>query len=245
VGAVLGRLLADEPEITFHFCAKSTEAVALANEVLPTVILQDLIMPDIDGLTLVGRFRSNPATALTPVIVLSANDDANTRSNAQAAGASDFLVKLPPKHDLLACIRRHAIPAERDNPPWQRQEPQANSEQTLDPLVLEAFREAGSSPAFTVSLIDQFMHDAELHVAALAIAAGLQDAAAWKATAHRLKGSSLMMGAKRLGALCAQLEDDPQTLAESAVSPARIDAMNAELARVKDAFAIQREALTR
>jgi HPt (histidine-containing phosphotransfer) domain-containing protein len=54
-----------------------------------------------------------------------------------------------------------------------------------------------------------------------------------------------MMGAKRLGALCAQLEDDPQTLAEAAVSPARINAMNAELARVKDAFAIQREALTR
>jgi PleD family two-component response regulator len=36
---------------------------ATANEFGPTVILQDLVMPEVDGLTLVKFFRANPATA--------------------------------------------------------------------------------------------------------------------------------------------------------------------------------------
>ena len=48
------------------------------------------------------------ATARTPIIVLSGNEDADTRTRALAAGADDYLVKLPSKADLLACLRRHA-----------------------------------------------------------------------------------------------------------------------------------------
>ena len=65
-------------------------------------------MPDIDGLTLVGLYRTNPQTATTPIIVLSGNDDAASRANALAAGADDYLVKLPKKAALVECIRRHA-----------------------------------------------------------------------------------------------------------------------------------------
>jgi PleD family two-component response regulator len=111
VSAVLERLLASEPDITLHSCQESSAAIARANEIRPSVILQDLVLPGIDGLTMLGLFRANPSTASTPVIVLSANDDGDTRTRALARGATDYLVKLPAKRDLIDCIRRHAIKA--------------------------------------------------------------------------------------------------------------------------------------
>src|ERR1700704_846902 len=108
VGVALGRLLATEQDIELHCCYEAVEAIAEANKVAPRLILQDLVMPDIDGLTLLGMFRRNQITVETPVIVLSGNDDAESRTRALAAGANDYLLKLPAKADLLACIRRHA-----------------------------------------------------------------------------------------------------------------------------------------
>ena len=60
IGAALGVLLRSEPDIDLHCCLWAVNAVALANQIAPTLILQDLIMPDIDGLTLVRAFRANP-----------------------------------------------------------------------------------------------------------------------------------------------------------------------------------------
>jgi PleD family two-component response regulator len=111
IGAVLKRLFATEPDIELHCCRHALEAVARANEIGPAVILQDLVLPDIDGLTMVRLFRANPSTADTPIIVLSGNDDDDTRARALAEGAVDYLVKVPPKSVFVDCIRRHAAPA--------------------------------------------------------------------------------------------------------------------------------------
>src|SRR5208337_4125721 len=69
------RALANQTDIDFHYCADAREAVAIANQIKPTVILQDLVMPGVDGLTLVKQFRANPATRDTPIIVLSTNEN--------------------------------------------------------------------------------------------------------------------------------------------------------------------------
>ena len=80
----------------------------MANRLHPTVILQDLIMPGIDGMTLVRRFRENAATRQTPIIVLSTKEDPVVKGEAFAAGANDYLVKLPDKVELVARIRYHS-----------------------------------------------------------------------------------------------------------------------------------------
>jgi PleD family two-component response regulator len=108
IGAMVRSLLATEQDIDVHCCLKALDALEDANRVHPTVILQDLVLPDIDGLTLVRMFRGNPSTATAAIIVLSGNDDAATRTGALAAGADDYLIKLPAKTDFVACIRRHA-----------------------------------------------------------------------------------------------------------------------------------------
>ncbi|NEK71035.1 MAG: response regulator, partial [Xanthomonas perforans] len=74
----------------------------------PTVILQDLVMPGVDGLTLLGEYRARPALRDVPIIVLSTKDDATVKSSAFAAGANDYLVKLPDTIELVARLRYHS-----------------------------------------------------------------------------------------------------------------------------------------
>jgi two-component system chemotaxis family response regulator WspR len=107
IAQALRRLLADVPDIDLHYCCDPTEAIREANQIRPTVILQDLVMPSIDGLDLVRLFRANSETAETPIIVLSAEEDAATKSKAFAIGANDYLVKLPDRVELIARIRYH------------------------------------------------------------------------------------------------------------------------------------------
>src|SRR5580704_8022435 len=108
VAQVVRRLLADLPDIDLHYCADPIAAIQQANRIKPSVILQDLVMPSIDGLDLVRLFRANPGTAETPIIVLSSEDDSEVKSQAFAVGANDYLVKLPDKIELIARIRYHS-----------------------------------------------------------------------------------------------------------------------------------------
>src|SRR6185369_425712 len=83
-------------------------AVALANQLQPTVILQDLVLPQIDGLEMLRRFRLNEGTAAVPIIVLSTKEEQIIKSRAFAGGANDYLVKLPDRVELVARIRYHS-----------------------------------------------------------------------------------------------------------------------------------------
>ncbi len=107
IAEAVRRSLAGEPDINFHYCANPKEAHALALQLRPTVILLDLVMPEMDGITLVRKFREDPKTNNVPIIVLSIQDEAATKSEAFAAGADDYLVKLPNRIELIARIRYH------------------------------------------------------------------------------------------------------------------------------------------
>jgi CheY-like chemotaxis protein len=244
VGTALQRLLSSEADIALHCCHISEEAIPTATQLMPTVILQDLVMPGINGLTLIGLLRRNPITAATPVIALSGNDDDETRQQALAAGASDYLIKLPAKADLIECIRRQA---NHVNPvqPASDAHPEGDGpvEQTLDPAVLATFREAGDGdPDLMLSLLDQYLHEAESRLATLADAAGRLDVKALKTTAHSLKGSSLVMGANRMAALCRRLEDDLRGAAHDAIAEPALGPFNEELVRLRQAVAAERSA---
>ena len=108
VAEAIRRYLSNEADIDLHYCPDAALAIGLANQIKPMVILQDLIMPEIDGLTLVRQFRSNLATRDTPIIVLSTKDDPLTKSQAFVQGANDYLVKIPDKIELIARIRHHS-----------------------------------------------------------------------------------------------------------------------------------------
>jgi sigma-B regulation protein RsbU (phosphoserine phosphatase) len=108
IGEMVRRMLAGEPDVGFHYVADATKALEAAGRVKPTVILQDLVMPQIDGLTLVRQFRSNESTRETPLIVLSTKEEPAVKAEAFALGANDYIVKLPDRLELLARIRYHS-----------------------------------------------------------------------------------------------------------------------------------------
>jgi two-component system chemotaxis family response regulator WspR len=102
------RALAGEQDVDFHYCTNPSDALRVAEEVKPTVILQDLVMPGINGLDLVRQYREAAATRAVPVIVLSTKEDPATKVEAFKAGANDYLVKLPATLELVARIRYHS-----------------------------------------------------------------------------------------------------------------------------------------
>jgi DNA-binding response OmpR family regulator len=200
------------------------------------------VMPGVDGLTLVDAYRANPRTANTPVVVLSGNDDDEMRRRALDRGAADYLVKLPSRDVLVACIRRHAARGAHtaDSPPATAA-PAPAADQTLDPSAIAAFRKAdpAGSAAFVTMLIDQFLDEAASQVARLRDAATQADADTLKAVAHGLKGSATTIGAGTLAGLCGQMEHHA---ARAAVVPVLLTQIEQELRRVQEALAREREA---
>lgn len=108
VAEAIRRCLGGEANLEFHYCSDPAKAIEMANAIGPSVILQDLVMPGIDGLTVVEQFRANPATKETPIIVLSTKEEPVIKARAFEVGANDYIVKLPDKIELLARIRYHS-----------------------------------------------------------------------------------------------------------------------------------------
>ena len=108
VGEALRQMFASEPDIAFHYCSDPTQAVATAAELGASVILQDLVMPSMDGMTLVRAFHDDPATSRVPIIVLSSRENPQDKSDAFRTGASDYLVKIPDPIELIARVRSHS-----------------------------------------------------------------------------------------------------------------------------------------
>ncbi len=72
---------------------------------MPDLLLLDLNMPGIDGLTLLRRVRADERLALLPVVILTVEADSETRLMALEAGANDYLPKPVQHLELLARVR--------------------------------------------------------------------------------------------------------------------------------------------
>jgi CheY-like chemotaxis protein/HPt (histidine-containing phosphotransfer) domain-containing protein len=247
IGLAVQRLIASESDLQLHCCEIARDAVTRANEIKPAIIFQDLVMPDIDGLTLVGLYRTNHVTAHTPIVVLSGNEDASSREKSIAAGANDYVLKLPPQAELVACIRRHLAamtvtaglkPHATDLPAGAA--PQVSitrSAETLDRQVLATFCEPGGQlSSFGRMLVGQFLEDAASQVSALMDAVRRQDRDALKMKSHSLKGSALTVGAMQLGGLCRELEQQVDRQPDRLVSPALVAAIEDEFILVRKAM---------
>ena len=106
IGEAISRMLAPEEDIVFHYCNDPTLALKVATSCQPTIILQDLVMPQMEGLLLVQYLRSKDSpTCHISLIVLSSKEEPVIKAKAFSLGANDYLVKLPDKMELIARIR--------------------------------------------------------------------------------------------------------------------------------------------
>jgi CheY-like chemotaxis protein len=90
------------------------EAIAKAQELKPAAITLDILLPDVDGWTVLGRLKQDPATRDVPVIVVSIVDDPDL---GLALGAIDYLVKPVEPKQLLETIGRYSGVRSREESP--------------------------------------------------------------------------------------------------------------------------------
>ena len=72
---------------------QSWKAIEVANETKPDLFLLDLMMPEPDGFKLCRMLRTNMNFARTPIIIVTALNDEDSRVVAIGAGANDYLTK--------------------------------------------------------------------------------------------------------------------------------------------------------
>jgi len=82
-----------------------SEALQIANQIRPDVILLDVMMPGMDGFEVCQRIRSMPALAEVPVVLLTALDDHASLLRGLEAGADDFFSKPIERKELLVRVR--------------------------------------------------------------------------------------------------------------------------------------------
>ena len=85
--------------------ASGEEALSVAKETLPDLILLDVMMPGMDGFEVCRKIRAMPILAEVPIIILTALDDYNSRLTGLESGADDFFSKPLDRQDLRARVR--------------------------------------------------------------------------------------------------------------------------------------------
>jgi PAS domain S-box-containing protein len=90
---------------TLAFAENGFEGLAKATELVPDLILLDVMLPGIDGLEVCRRLRANPLLAEVPIIMVTALEDRDTRLQGIIAGADDFISKRFDGTELRARVR--------------------------------------------------------------------------------------------------------------------------------------------
>ena len=83
------------------------QAVELAREHAPQLVLMDIRLPDIDGVEVLGRLRADERTASIPVLALTAQAMEGDRERFRAAGFDDYLAKPVDIVQLVDIVRRY------------------------------------------------------------------------------------------------------------------------------------------
>lgn len=104
------KLLQFENDVEVVGAARSgREAIDLALELEPDVVLMDINMPDMDGITATEKIREK--ISWVQIVILSVQGDPNYMRRAMLAGARDFLTKPPTIDELVSAIRRAGVMA--------------------------------------------------------------------------------------------------------------------------------------
>jgi phosphate regulon transcriptional regulator PhoB len=135
-------IVEDEPDIRrlvdFHLtregyrcrsAASGADALAEVRRALPDLIVLDLMLPELDGLEVCRRLRSDPRTAMVPIIILTARADEVDRVVGLELGADDYVSKPFSPKELVARVRAVL----RRTRPRDLSMPLAGGGVTLDP----------------------------------------------------------------------------------------------------------------
>jgi DNA-binding response OmpR family regulator len=91
--------------------ASGEEAIAMATEQRPGLILLDIMMPGIDGWETLSRLKEAPETKDIPVIIFTAREHSRGKHLAREMGAADYFQKPFEPDELIEIVQEHLVPA--------------------------------------------------------------------------------------------------------------------------------------
>lgn len=100
---VLGAMLRSFGQV--RFAKRGADALRLARQAIPDLVLLDLGLPDMSGLEVLAEMRRSPLLADVPVVVLSGSDHAPLVEAARREGAAACLHKPPEGPEITACVQ--------------------------------------------------------------------------------------------------------------------------------------------
>jgi two-component system, sensor histidine kinase and response regulator len=222
--------------------ADGLETVEALSQSPYAAVLMDVQMPEMDGYEATAEIRRREESEdghdgrHTPVIAMTANAMQGDREKALDAGMDDYVSKPVKVEELDAVLERWLLQGE------EKVEPDTSAlgnrpvvpDGSVDHSVLKSLRELQEEgePDVLKELIELFLEDLPPQFKALQEAEEREDAQSVERTAHTLKGSSSNLGAVRMAAICAELEEIGRS-GDLATAPALISGLEAELGRVR------------
>ena len=100
-----------DPEFEVRICGSGSEALAVAAEWEPNLILLDVMMPGMDGPTTFGHLRENPVTSSIPVVFITARTQAQEVEGFKALGAQGVIAKPFDPMSLAPTVRQYLAAA--------------------------------------------------------------------------------------------------------------------------------------
>lgn len=189
-------------------------ALALSDD--PDLILMDIQLPGMDGLTATSLLKANPATAAIPVIALTAMAMKTDQEKSRLAGCDGYITKPLRYQELYAAIDALLAPSpgtvsvlpfsvlETDENWPESRHAEGGDAGPVDVSVLEGL--VGHDRSILLDFLDMFQASTATIAYEFVTACSKREAVAAGAQAHKLKSSARAVGAMQLGHICALLE---------------------------------------
>lgn len=164
------------------------------------VVLMDMQMPEIDGVTLTRHICEHwPRSQRPGIVALSASEWPEDRTRWLAAGADAWVGKTMPTEELQRALARATLP--------QPERPAGPAAEPVQDDVAGNLRqlETDRTPGLAAQVFEVFLQDTSTRLAALRDAVTRRDGAAVERVAHSLQGSLAMVGAASMARRCAEL----------------------------------------
>ncbi len=192
--------------------ADGLEAVAALSRVPYAAVLMDIQMPEMDGYEATAEIRRREeAERHTPIIAMTANAMRGDREQALEAGMDDYIPK-PVRLEGLSEVLGRWI--DRSSAEKRNDEVEASgaTEELGDPIdfsILESLRalQRKGEPSLISEIVNLFLDDVPSQLKVLREATESDGAQAVERIAHKLKGSSVNLGARQMTTLCEELQD--------------------------------------
>ena len=192
VNQKLATLLLQQLGCSVDVAKNGLEVILACDQARYDLILMDCYMPEVNGYEATREVRARETgDQRTPIIALTANAQQSDRKECLDAGMDDFLTKPIHERELTAILERWVI---RDD-------------DVLTPAAFDNLRGLNDSDAVIREVAGLYLSDTPMRIDALRRAVQKNDAAALATAAHGLKGSSANVGAMRVYALAAKLEE--------------------------------------